>query len=159
MIKRSIFVIIVFLVFIIVAIVWNIATQDDVIVSTSLDVRLLTIVGHNFEVEIADTIASRTKGLSGREQLADNRGMYFIFDKPAIYSFWMKGMNFPLDIIWISDNRVVGFMKNALPDDSDKPDIYTAPGLVDRVLEINAGLVERLDIRIGDVVDVKVIQN
>ncbi len=103
-------------------------------------------------VEIADTAALRSVGLSGHAPLTDNEGMYFIFPVPAIYPFWMKGMNFPIDIVWIRGEKVVGIVENAAAPDSGSLEIYSPPSLVDGVLEINAGLSDKLGFQVGDVV-------
>ena len=52
-------------------------------------------------VEVADTVAKRTKGLSGKETLPENEGLFFIFKEIGKHPFWMKDMRFPVDIIWI----------------------------------------------------------
>ena len=57
-----------------------------------------------FFMEIANTDASRERGLSSHTALLDNQGMLFIFDKPGNYGFWMKDMIFPIDILWIDAN-------------------------------------------------------
>ena len=44
------------------------------------------------------------KGLSGRDNLADDEGMFFVFEKSDIYPFWMKDMKFAIDIIWIMED-------------------------------------------------------
>ena len=58
------------------------------------------------QAEIADDDAERALGLGGRDSLARDAGMYFVLttDAPRI---WMKGMRFPLDLVWIDDDRVV----------------------------------------------------
>ena len=57
-------------------------------------------------VEVADTGEKRSQGLAGRDGLEENQGMWFRFDQPGQYGFWMKGMKFSLDFVWISgDNR------------------------------------------------------
>lgn len=61
-------------------------------------------VGDNvINVEIADTADTRTKGLSGRENLASDSGMLFVFSESKQYKFWMKGMKIPLDIIYVNN--------------------------------------------------------
>ncbi|MCI0619921.1 DUF192 domain-containing protein [Candidatus Wolfebacteria bacterium] len=52
-------------------------------------------------VEVADTSALRTQGLSGRASLASGTGMLFVFEREDTYGFWMKDMRFPIDIIWL----------------------------------------------------------
>ena len=46
------------------------------------------------------------QGLSERQSLAEDKGMLFLFEKPDHYAFWMKGMEFPLDIIFINGDKI-----------------------------------------------------
>ena len=107
-----------------------------------------------FWVEVAVTPKERERGLSGRETLAPNRGMLFIFASPGVYHFWMRGMQFPLDFIWIKENRVVDISKNIPPPRNSEPQMEVAPSEpVDKVLEVNAGTVGKLQIQVGDQVE------
>lgn len=111
----------------------------------------LLVGGYSFVVDIADTPQLHAKGLSGRMRMAQSRGMLFEFGRPALHSFWMKGMHFSLDFVWIRGTTVVGVTENAPPlRESEDPVFYRPPEPVDRVLEINAGLVKELGIAAGD---------
>lgn len=110
---------------------------------------ILKIGNNHLEVEIADTVFLQARGLSGRPSLLEKQGMLFIFNGLAIRNFWMAGMKFPLDIIWISGDKVVGFAEN-IPPAAGIPELYPSSEPVDKVLEINAGLVEKLKIKVGD---------
>lgn len=112
----------------------------------------ISVAGNNFLVEIADTPQERARGLSGRESLAENEGMLFVFDEPEKYVFVMAGMQFPIDIIWINGNEVVGFEKNVQPAPSKSSGSYPSP-VVDKVLEVSAGTVDRLNIQSGDTIN------
>jgi len=103
-----------------------------------------------FFVEIANTPEQRTQGLMNRENLAENRGMLFIFDQSGIYSFWMKNTLIPLDIIWLNENKEVVFIeKNAQPCRETCPSIN--PHQKARyVLEINGGLSDKINLKTGD---------
>ncbi len=105
------------------------------------------------KVEIADTPALQLRGLSGRNSLAEDAGMLFIFPKAETRQFWMKGMRFPIDIIWISEDRVVGIVLDAESESGPEYTIYTSPEPADKVLEINAGLSQQLGIKIGDIIN------
>ena len=103
--------------------------------------------------DIADNAILRTRGLSGRGLLPENSGMLFLFYKEDKYSFWMKEMNFPIDIIWIKNGEVLSIEKNAEPE----PGVlfynlqkYYPPEPVDTVLEINAGKADEWGIKEGD---------
>lgn len=104
----------------------------------------IEIRGKVFQSEIADTIATRSRGLSGREKLADNQAMFFIFPFASPQSFWMRGMKFPIDILWINGERIIGIEKNVPVPTGLELTIYSPPEPVDRVLEINAGLADKL---------------
>lgn len=109
------------------------------------------------QIEVADTKDKRSKGLGGRESLASNSGMLFVFPKEDKYSFWMKGLKFPLDLIWIRNNQVVDIIKNAKQPDLNQKDetlpIYLPREPVDMVLEVNSGFVDQNNIRMGDKIE------
>ncbi|MBI2335095.1 DUF192 domain-containing protein [Candidatus Daviesbacteria bacterium] len=108
------------------------------------------------KVAVADTREKRSKGLSGRSALGEGEGMLFIFEKPDKYPFWMKGVSFPLDFVWINGEKVVDFTENVPPPvagskDADLP-IYVAKEPIDKLLEIPAGTVAKLNIKTGDAI-------
>ena len=107
---------------------------------------------HIIRAEVADTMAKRAQGLSGRAGIGENEGMFFIFDTPGKDGFWMRGMKFPIDIIWVLGDRVVGFQKNTpMPSGFNLP-MYYPPSAVDRVLEVNAGSVTSWGVEVGDMI-------
>jgi uncharacterized membrane protein (UPF0127 family) len=111
------------------------------------------IAGVRLSVEVVDTLAERGRGLSGREMLPENNGMLFVFDTPGRYGFWMYGMKFPLDIIWIDERlRVVYFVENAQPC-VNICETYEPPEDALYVLEVNAGFVKKYGLKVGDVVE------
>jgi len=65
----------------------------------------VTIANHNFSVAVASTSTQQQQGLSGRKNLPQDQGMLFIFKSANRYPFWMKDMNFPLDILFIKDRK------------------------------------------------------
>jgi len=113
----------------------------------------MTIGNTTVNVQIADTDILRTQGLSDRDSLGANDGMIFIFPTPDQYAFWMKGMNFPLDFIWIKDGKVTQITPNvpAQPNTSDKDlTTYLPANPIDSMLEVNAGWAAKNDIQVGD---------
>ncbi len=115
--------------------------------------KVLEISGIQFNVDVAKTLAEQRRGLSGRAGLADNQGMFFIFDKPNTYGFWMKDMKFPIDIIWLKDNKIIRFEENMAPQNGAKDSelkIYYPPEPIQKVLEVKAGAVQRFGFKIGD---------
>ncbi len=116
--------------------------------------RQIQINGSKLNVEIADTQSKRAKGLGGRESLASDSGMLFIFPQPSRYSFWMKGLSFPLDFVWVKGDQVVNVLQNIPPPSPGQADsalpVYQPDVEVDKVLEVNAGTIQRLNIKVGD---------
>lgn len=102
------------------------------------------------KVEIAKRESELTKGLSGRQNLEKNSGMLFELSEKKTVTFWMKDMNFPLDIIWIDENIIIGIEKNAPRPTGDKIPTFSSPKPVNFVLEVNAGFSEKNNINIGD---------
>ena len=101
-----------------------------------------------FTVEIADTPAKRELGLQYRRELADDRGMIFLFPKEGRQTFWMKNTPIPLDMIFISaDNVIVGIVENTTPFSLDSRFVS---GRSRYVLEINGGLSRRHGFNSGD---------
>lgn len=144
---------VIFLVLIVLAIVLNVtqpykslhAQIDPQALSTNevlpQDAKLFTQNGTVINVRLATTESERELGLSYFPTLPKNSGMLFLFDTPNIYPFWMKGMNFPLDIVWLkslpeSKYQVVYVASDVSP--STYPNTITPNAEADTVLEINA---------------------
>lgn len=129
-------------------------TSPPILPKSTIEFREGKIHIRNIEipVEIADTPATRKRGLSSREYLAPGRGMLFVFEKPGKWQFWMMNVQFPLDFIWIdSDHRVIGVTPNVPPlKDLTRPIWHTPPSPVKYVLEVNAGFAAKYNIQPGD---------
>lgn len=112
----------------------------------------ITIDSQSFKVTVASSQQDREIGLSKTNSLAQDQGMIFLFDKPDYYSFWMKNMKFPIDIIYINKDTVVTIKNNAPApkNSSESLIIYTPTEPADKVLEINAGLAEKFKFKNGD---------
>lgn len=109
----------------------------------------LTFKNVTIATGLADTPSKRVQGLSGRKNLAKDTGLLFIFEKPSRDGFWMKDMNFPIDIIWFDqDQKVVTIKKNATPESYPEVFYPTAESLY--VLEVPAGFVSGHNVVEGD---------
>jgi uncharacterized protein len=113
--------------------------------------RLLRVGDATVRVEVAADEASRQLGLGGRDSLAADRGMLFVLAdrSPA---FWMKGMRFPIDIIWIDADRVVDVSRSVpAPAGADAPlPTYSPDRPADLALEVNSGWAKRHGVARGD---------
>ena len=105
----------------------------------------------SFRIQTARNTETRTQGLSGRELLDPDEGLLFIFPQPGSYGFWMKDMNFSIDIVWInSSKKVVGITENISPETF--PDMFSPPQKIQFVLEVNAGAARNSGLATGTVV-------
>lgn len=113
------------------------------------DIAQVKINHAKVSVALALDRLSQEQGLSGRQSLGQNEGMLFVFDRPGIYPFWMKDMNFAIDMIWIGeDGRVVYIQKDAEPD--SYPATFQSAEDAKYVLEVPSGFSEQHHIKIGD---------
>lgn len=119
----------------------------------------VTIRNHIFSVEIANTTEKRARGLSGRESLGEGEGMLFLFEAPAMLSFWMKDMYFPIDILFIRDGKVITIHKNVPPPTlglfQNQLPRYLPREPANMVLEISSGLSEKYGFQEGDEIIIK----
>lgn len=106
------------------------------------------------KVEVADTQEKRSKGLGGRQSLVSDEGMLFIFPKADKHPFWMKGLTYSLDFVWIRGETVVDLLPNIQPLSPGQTDeslpIYQSKEDADKVLEISVGTIQRLNIKVGN---------
>jgi uncharacterized protein len=124
-----------------------------------IEKKALVFIGDQIiYADVADTVLKKRKGLAGRSYMGVNEGMLFTFKETGYYSFWMKGMRIPIDVVWISDGKIVGFEERVMPEE-DKNDseltLYRSPQPIDAFLEIRGGRIDILDAEIGDMVEVK----
>ena len=93
-----------------------------------------------FTAELALTQAERTRGLGGHEPLAPDEAMLFVFPAPSQETFWMKDVSFPLDFVWISEERqVVEITPDVPPDDGSGLRLYESAQDIQYMLEILGG--------------------
>jgi uncharacterized protein (TIGR03437 family) len=113
--------------------------------------------GQAILAEIAATNPEQERGLMSRTQLAPDRGMLFLFDRPGFYAFWMFQTLIPLDIIWLDANRRIVFLSANTPPcqnaNSQTCPVYGGQQAAQYVLEIAAGAAARHRLQLGDRLD------
>ncbi|MHB8903662.1 MAG: DUF192 domain-containing protein [Patescibacteria group bacterium] len=112
----------------------------------------LQINNQTVNIEIAENDAQWYRGLSNRDSLCADCGMYFIFPTKDKLDFVMRDMRFPLDIIFIKDNQIINITSNLVPEGSKPANIYYSDGDANRVLEVNGGYCNKHGIKAGDLV-------
>ena len=122
----------------------------------------------SLRVEVADTNQKIKTGLSYRSEIGSD-GMLFVMPDRGVPSFWMKGMRFGLDMVWIDCGErkdaeegmrngcvVIDVTEDVLvEEDPDKPVNFYSPKMpVTHVLEVPEGWVEENEVKVGDVVKI-----
>lgn len=111
----------------------------------------VTVDGRSIEVFIADSVKERQQGLSGVElDEFGADGMLFIFEDYAEREFWMKDMNFTLDMVWIQGDEIVKIETDVQAFVNDQiVRMSSEPFEVDHVLELPAGSVDEYELKVG----------
>lgn len=127
--------------------------------STSSSSSTAKIGNKTYNLTLAKTDEEKQAGLSGKNNLAANTGYLFVFEEKGNYGFWMNGMKFPIDIIFIDDNKVVDFVENAPAPLSGQSSatlpVYKPSDPINYVLEVAAGDITKNNIKKGDTVEFK----
>ncbi len=120
----------------------------SIIVYSNLDISINNDTIHTV---VAETFYERARGLMFRTSLAQDSGMFFVFDRPETLYFWMKNTLIPLDIAFVDSNFVIVDIKHGQRGDtaiikSSRPCLYA--------LEVNFGYFKRHGIKEGDTIKI-----
>ena len=111
--------------------------------------------GRVFQLELARTREQWIKGLMFRKHLAKNSGMLFVYPKADYYAIWMKNCFISLDLIWLdSKGRIIYFVENAPPCKEEPCPVYQPIMKARYVIELNAGTIKKLHLKLDDRVDI-----
>ena len=131
------------------SLIFNLHKNDIPVLQNSSTPRQIQIGDSVIQVSLALTETEQEIGLAKFSSLPENEGMLFIFQKPDTYSFWMKDMKFPIDIIWISEDfKIIHIEKSLSPD--TYPQGYAPKDKALYVLEVNAGFSDKHKITTGE---------
>ncbi|WP_137177525.1 DUF192 domain-containing protein [Roseomonas sp. AR75] len=102
----------------------------------------------DFTVEMALTPDQQTIGLMFRREVKPDEGMIFDWGQPRESSMWMRNTLAPLDMVFIAaDGRIHRIAERTVPLSLTPVD---SRGPVRATLELQGGITEKLDIRVGD---------
>ncbi len=128
-------------------------TQAQLPLSTGKGLGTITTPnGTTIFVEIADSPDTRAQGLMFRPSMARDRGMLFLFPEQGNHTFWMKNTLIPLDMLWLDKAGTIIHLESHVPICTRKDDgcpRYQAPIKSFNILELNAGMAEKLDLVVG----------
>lgn len=110
----------------------------------------VTIADQTIALEVAKTPEQQAIGLMHRPSLPADRGMLFIFQPPRQVGFWMKNVQFDLDMVFLNNGTVVAVAPQVPPCTADPCPVYGPPTPVDQVIELQGGRAAELGIAVGD---------
>ncbi|MDB5183551.1 MAG: hypothetical protein JWO07_232 [Candidatus Saccharibacteria bacterium] len=117
---------------------------------------LLRLNGYSYHFTVMRSDAERAKGLSGTKSLSSDQAMIFVFPQDGSLPMWMKDMNYPIDMVWLNDDKeVVYTVKDAEPSsynavDPSKSTQFASPTSAHYVIELPSGTIDRTGIKSGE---------
>jgi uncharacterized protein len=113
----------------------------------------VTFGGRRIELEVARTPLQEQIGLMFRTSMPIDHGMAFLFDPPRPTRFWMQNTLIPLDMLFVYQGKIAYVAANVPPCTTPSCTTYGPPDyntLIDTVIELNAGMAQKLQIKTGD---------
>ena len=111
--------------------------------------KLITASGeHSFQVEVAETAEQKSRGLMFRRSLADDAGMIFPYLPPQEATMWMRNTYISLDMVFIRGDGIVHRIEVGTEPFSEA--VIASNGDVAAVLELKAGISQKIGLRPGD---------
>ena len=125
------------------------------------EVTFLPIGEEFFQLEVVSTSEDLEKGLSGRKNLPEDAGMLFLLRGKHVAKFWMRETLIPLDILFLDeDGRITAIhtMRVEPPRREGQSEeeylarlpLYSSRRPVVAAIELNAGVVQCLGLKVGD---------
>lgn len=111
-----------------------------------MPVKQLTISGHNFLAEVANTDASRSQGLMYRQSMGENNGMLFVFSETAPHSMWMMNTDIPLSVAFLDEDGVILNIADMMPHTTTA---HRSAGPAKYAIEMNIGWFAARNIKPG----------
>ncbi len=109
-------------------------------------------------LEVQSSFSEQAKGLAGRSTLLEGEGMLFPISPPRKVKVWMKDVAFPIDIIFLRNNKIVSIVNNAPPCINTRCQLYEPNTLVDAVIELPVGQAQKLHLHAGTAISIKQTQ-
>ncbi len=142
--KRVIFLVLMALLLISGAMMFNAPRQTEII-----EVRFPS--GAKLQAEVAATPEKLLFGLAFREDLPEDVGMIFLFDKSGLHKVWTKGFKFPVDLIWVDESKQIVYVKEAAMPCVEDPCPWHGPPPENAryVIETNMGFIQNAEAEVG----------
>lgn len=109
--------------------------------------------GKVLQAEVMVKDEDRAMGLMFRPSLPPDRGMLFVFERAEFHGIWMKNCRFPIDILWLDEEKKVVHVAESVPPCKAEPcPVYNPMRRAAYVVELNAGQARREKAVLGSTV-------
>jgi uncharacterized protein len=101
-----------------------------------------TISGIKVTLKVAANDDTKAKGLMGSDEPVNNNGMIFVYELDGILDFWMKNVEYPLDILFFNSKLelVDNFTMSPYTGESDEDlKIYKSKVPAQYAVELRTG--------------------
>ncbi len=116
----------------------------------NLEEKALYVNNKTLTAEVAVTEEQKQIGLSGRSCLGEDRVMVFSYNVPGNYCFWMKDMNFSIDMVWLDSDKKVITVKSGINPDT-YPQTFCPSSSAMYVVEVSSGVSEKFGWQTGTI--------
>ena len=103
-----------------------------------------------FLANVADTEEKQNQGLSGTLKLDPDRALLMVFPHKDRWGIWMKDMNYPIDVAWLDESQGIVHVEHSMRPDSYPESVYRPKRPSKYVVELPAGTLGRMNVRVGD---------
>ena len=122
------------------------------------DTRPVMLGNTAFELTYVADPDSRRQGLMGVSDLPFGSGMLFDFPAGTQPAIWMRNMLISLDLVFVAADGRIAHLFERVPPCADLPcAIYQAEAPLRWVLELPAGSVDTLGLKVGDNLDLSML--
>lgn len=109
----------------------------------------LTLVNKVLQARLANTEELRVKGLSGTHTFGVDQAMLFAFDYSGKWGIWMKDMNYPIDVVWLDENKQVIDIYNHMTPNT-YPKVFLPHKDAKYIVELPADFARNNYLHLGD---------
>ncbi len=111
-------------------------------------VRIASNKGQSFDIKVklAHTKEEQEYGLMGREAIGIHRGMFFIYNEKPSENYWIKNINFSLDLIFLDENQEIVKFIRRVPACVDGFESFFIKEPYQYVLQISGGFLDHNEV-------------
>jgi hypothetical protein len=127
---------------------WVALAAGGAVAAGAAEVQLL-VGGRPVRCDVLDEASEWVHGLSGRDHLPLDTGLWFVFATADYHGIWMKDMRFAIDILWVDEGMRIVTLKEGV-EPATYPTVFRPVRPARYVLEVPAGFARGRALHVGD---------